>query len=335
MSGDRILLAHGGGGELTRRLIDDLIVARLGNPALATLTDAAVLARPAGRLCLTTDASVVQPLFFPGGDIGRLAVAGTINDLAVMGADPLALCQSLIIEEGLPIAVLERVLDSVAATAAEAGVAVVAGDTKVVERRGGDGLIVSTAGIGVLPDGVDLGLHRCAAGDAVLVSGPIAEHGLTIMCAREGLGLTSTLASDVAPLHELAANLRGLGPSLRFLRDPTRGGLAGVLADLATTGHGVEVEEAAIPVSPAARHAAELLGLDLLGVANEGKLVAVVAAEAAAEALIRCHAHPRGRQAALIGRLVPADRPLVELITLAGGRRLVQRPYGEDLPRIC
>ncbi len=332
---ERILLAHGGGGELTRELIDRVVRPRLANPALDRLDDAAVLPPRSGRLCLTADASVVAPLFFPGGDIGRLAVCGTVNDLAMQGADPVALTQTLVIEEGLPLATLERVLDAVAAAAAEVGVPVVAGDTKVIERSRGENMVLSTTGLGVLPDGVELKLERVRPGDRILLSGTIAEHGLAVLSVREGLSFASELRSDVAPLHGLATALRDLGPDLRFLRDPTRGGLAGVLADLAAGGHGIEVEEAAIPLRPTARHAAEMLGLDPLGVANEGKLVAVIAPAAADAALAACRAHPRGTDAAVIGSVIEADPPLVELITAIGGRRILRRPHGEELPRIC
>jgi hydrogenase expression/formation protein HypE len=332
---DRILLAHGGGGELTRRLLAERILPRLANDLLAPLGDAAVLDGPAGRLAFTTDAYVVQPLVFPGGDIGRLAVCGTVNDLAVMGAEPKALSLALVIEEGLAVDMLEAVVDSIAAAAREADVVVATGDTKVVERGRGDGLTITTAGVGVVPDGVRLGLERIAPGDAVLVTGRIAEHGLAVMSVREGLGFETELASDVAPLAGLTAALRAAG-DVKFLRDPTRGGLAGVLADISEgAGVGVEVHEDAVPISPTARHAAELLGLDPLAVANEGKCVAVVAGNDAEAVLAACRAHPLGAHAAVVGRVAAADVPLVELITRVGGRRVVQRPYGEELPRIC
>ena len=313
------------------------MIPRLANDLLDPLTDSAVLARPAGRVCLTTDAFVVQPLEFPGGDIGRLAVCGTVNDLAVMGAVPKALSLALIIEEGLAVAALDRIVESIAAAAAEAGVVVATGDTKVVERRGGDGMTVTTAGIGELADGVELGTAGIRPGDAILINGRIAEHGLAVMSARKGLSFQTKLRSDVAPLAGLVAAMLGAGGEVKFLRDPTRGGLAGVLADLAeATGLGIEVDEDAVPLSPVARHTAELLGLDPLTVANEGKVVAVVAPADAEKALAACRAHPLGAEAAIIGRLGDrSDWPLVELLTRAGGRRIVQRPYGEELPRIC
>lgn len=335
---ERILLAHGGGGELTRRLITDHIRPRLANPVLDQLTDGALLDLPAGRVCVTTDASVVTPLFFPGGDIGRLAVSGTVNDLAVMGARPLVLTQTLVIEEGLELALLDRVLDSVAATAREAGVQVVAGDTKVVERRGeGGGLFISTSGLGVLPAGIELGTDRIRPGDAILLSGRIAEHGLAVMACREGLALRSPVASDVAPLQDLCAALCALGGGVRFLRDPTRGGLAGLLADLAeATSLGLEVREEDIPITASARQVSELLGLDPLAVANEGKVVVVCDPGQAQAALAACRALPSGRDAALIGSIgQPGRLPLAELLTRAGGRRVISRPWGEELPRIC
>ena len=321
---------------MTRLFLEEHVLSRLQNELLAPLGDSAVLGRPGGRICLTTDAFVVQPLEFPGGDIGRLAVCGTVNDLAVMGARPLALSLALVMEEGLPLSLLGRILDSVAASAAEAGVVVATGDTKVVERRRGDGLIITTAGIGELPDGLDLGPGRIRAGDAVFINGCIAEHGLAVMSARENLTFTTELRSDVAPLGGLTAALLGSGIDVKFLRDPTRGGLAGVLADLAeATGLGLEIVEDSIPLSAAAIHTAGLLGLDPLTVANEGKCVGVVAADDAQCAVRVCRQHPLGTQGAVIGHFVESEPPLVELVTRAGGRRIVTRPYGEELPRIC
>ena len=334
---ERIVLAHGGGGELTRRLLAERIVPKLANDLLSPLADSAVLDVPAGRICFTTDAFVVQPLEFPGGDIGRLAVCGTVNDLAVMGAVPKALSLALVLEEGLPLAVLDRIIDSIAAAAAEAGVVVATGDTKVVEYRGAGGMTITTAGVGELSGEPLAGAKAIAPGDAILLSGAIAEHGLAVMSAREGLSFQTDLRSDVAPLGGLVRALLDCGADVRFLRDPTRGGLAGVLADLAEETHlNVEVSEDAVPLPAAARHAAEMLGLDPLTVANEGKVVAAVAAADAERALTAWRAHPLGAAAEAVGRFgEAADMPLVELITRAGGRRIVQRPYGEELPRIC
>jgi len=331
-----ITLAHGGGGELTRRLIDEHILPRLGNGLLSPLTDGAVLPAAAGRLVFTTDAFVVQPLEFPGGDIGRLAVCGTVNDLAVMGAVPRALSLALVIEEGLPVNLLDRILDSVAEAAREADVPVATGDTKVIERQRGDGLMVATAAVGEMRAGVELGTKRIEGGDAMVVSGRIAEHGLAVMSVREGLAFDTEIRSDAAPLHGLIGALLESGAKVKFLRDPTRGGMANVLADVvAETGLSVEVEETLIPLSTAARHLAECFGLDPLTVANEGKFLAVVSANDAEKAVAACRSHPLGRHAAVIGRVTDTTPALAELLTEVGGRRVVQRPYGEELPRIC
>lgn len=334
---DQILMAHGGGGELTQRLVERHILPRLGNPLLAPLADGALLGPVAGRLCLTTDSFVVQPLVFPGGDIGHLAVCGTVNDLAMMGARPLALSLALILEEGLPLALLDRVLDSIAAAAAAAGVPVATGDTKVIERGGAGGLLINTTGLGELRADAALGPERVKAGDLLLVSGGIAEHGLAVLSVRRHLEFATDLVSDAAALDGLAAALlAACGEELKFMRDPTRGGVAGLVCDLAAAaGLGIELDEAAVPILPAALATAELLGLDPLGIANEGKLVAVVSAAAAPRALAALRAHPLGGRAAVIGRCLDSSPPLAELITRGGGRRLIARPYGDDLPRIC
>jgi hydrogenase expression/formation protein HypE len=331
----QVIIAHGGGGEMTKRLLETHIFPRLANPLL-TPTDSAVLPEGAGRICFTTDSFVVQPLEFPGGDIGRLAVCGTVNDLAVMGAEPAWLSMALVLEEGLPMELLDRVLDSVAAAAREAGVSIVTGDTKVIERRHGDGLIITTSGLGRLKEGLSLGAAAIRPGDRIIVSGGLAEHGLAVMSAREGLGFDTSIRSDAAPLNGLARAALEAGEGLRFMRDPTRGGLAGLLVDLSEeTGLAVELEEEALPLTPAVRAASEMLGLDPLNIANEGKLVLVASAEAAGAVLDLCRRHPLGRRAAVVGSFVRSTPPLVELITRAGGRRIVLRPYGEDLPRIC
>lgn len=332
----QVVLAHGGGGELTQRLLQTRILPKLSNPELDALGDGAVLAPIGGPVCFSTDSFVVQPLEFPGADIGRLAVCGTVNDVAMMGAEVLALSLGLILEEGLDLKVLDRIMDSIATAAREAGVSVVTGDTKVIERRKGDGLFISTAGIGRRFDGVELSIGRVHPGDRILVSGGLAEHGLAVMSAREGLSFHTSIRSDAAPLNGLVRHLLEAGPGVKFLRDPTRAGLAGLLADLSETrGLSVEIDEEALPLTPAVRAACEMLGLDPLNVANEGKLVAVVAAADAPKALKILQAHPLGRHAADIGCVVESQPPLVEMITRAGGRRIVQRPYGEDLPRIC
>lgn len=333
--GGRIVLAHGGGGELTDELLRGQILPRLGNPALNRLADAATLEVAGARLALTTDAYVVQPLVFPGGDIGRLAVCGTVNDLAMVGAEPVALALSMVLEEGLDEAVLQRVLDSIASTSREAGVNVVTGDTKVVEHGRAEGMYITTTGLGRVLDGVSLDVDHVQAGDAVLISGTIAEHGLAVLSRRKGLSFASDLVSDAAPLAGLANALVRELKGVRLLRDPTRGGVAGVLADLAAAGHSVEIEESAVPITPTARAAADLLGLDPLTVANEGKFVAVVACEQAHRALGLCREHRLGANAAVIGRVTDRQPAIAELMTAIGGRRVIQKPYGEQLPRIC
>ncbi len=337
MRGDHIVMAHGGGGELSQRLLRDHILPRLGNEMLGPLDDGALLPQDLSRLCMTTDSFVVQPIDFPGGDIGHLAVCGTVNDLAVMGARPRFLSLGMILEEGLPLSTLDRILDSVAAAAAEAGVQVVTGDTKVVEHRGGDGLMINTAGIGELREGLDLGASRIEGGDLMLINGGIAEHGLAVMSVRKHLEFQTQLKSDAAVLSGLIDELlKACGDEVKFLRDPTRGGLAVVAADLVEErGLSLELEEESIPLSSIALHTAELLGLDPLSVANEGKVVVVVSEGAGEKALAAMRAHPLGEKAAVIGRFTAESPALAELLTRGGGRRMVTRPYGEELPRIC
>lgn len=336
---EHIQLAHGGGGELTAELVEGVILPALGGPQRpGGLTDGAIVPVGGVKFAFTTDGYVVRPLEFPGGDIGKLAVIGTVNDLAVMGARPLVMSLSLVIREGLEIALLGRLLKSAGRAAREAGVSIVTGDTKVVERDASDGLVVTTAGIGVVSDKAALGFHRVTAGDRIILSGPLGEHALAVMSQRRGLGFSSDLVSDCASLAPLTASLlESFGEDVHFMRDPTRGGLAAVLADLAEgTGRNVEVLEAAIPVNRAARAAAEMLGLDLLAAANEGKLIAVVAASAAERAVETLARHDMAAHASVIGTVgESSDNPLVELLTPIGGRRIVQRPYGEELPRIC
>ncbi len=331
-----VVLAHGGGGELTASLLRDHVFPRLRNSWLADLDDGAVLGRIDGPAVLTTDSFVVQPLEFPGGDIGRLAVAGTVNDLLVMGAEPIALSLAFIIEEGLDLNVFDRIIASIAATAKQANVPIATGDTKVIERRGGDGLMINTSGIGRQRADANLSLDRIRPGDAIVITGTLAEHGLTIMAQRDGLSFQTTLTSDAAPLNGLVDAVLSSGSDVKFLRDPTRSGLAGVLADIAeTTGFSVQIFERDLPITPTARHAAEMLGLDPVTVANEGKCVIVVSPEDVNRIVDACRQHPLGKRAAHIGQVTPARPPLVELVTTIGGRRIVQRPYGEELPRIC
>lgn len=331
-----VLLAHGGGGSLSADLVREVFLGSFGNPVLDVLGDAAVVALPPGRIAFTTDSFVVSPPFFPGGDIGTLAVAGTVNDLAVSGARPRFLSCAFILEEGLLLDDLRRVAESVARTAAEAGVTMVTGDTKVVGRGAADHLFITTAGIGELRDDLPAGWGHPQGGDAVLVNGCLGDHGFTVLAAREGLEFHSSLESDCAPLNGLVDALFSAGIAVRFLRDATRGGLAAVLNELvAGEPWGVNLQEAALPVSPPARSLSEILGIDPLHVANEGKLVAVVAGEDAARALATMRAHALGKDAAVVGRVEADLAGLVTVDTGLGGLRILDMPLGEQLPRIC
>jgi hydrogenase expression/formation protein HypE len=331
VTADVITLADGAGGKASRRLVEGLFLDELRNPLLEPLSDAALVSANGTRLALTTDAYVVRPLFFPGGDIGELAVNGTVNDLAVSGSTPIALTAGFVIEEGFPLDELRAIAHSAARAAAAAAVVIAAGDTKVVERGAADGLYITTAGIGLLDPRVDLSPARVRPGDRVLVSGSIAEHGIAVMLARGDLKLEVEIVSDTAPLHRLTAALLALGPGLRWMRDPTRGGLATTLNELvAGCGASVVLEEQAIPVHEDVRAACELLGIDPLYVANEGKLVAVVAPDAADAALAAL-----GAEAAIIGEVRADDLPLVLAETPFGGNRIVDMLVGDPLPRIC
>jgi hydrogenase expression/formation protein HypE len=332
-----VTLAHGGGGRLSQMLIERMFVPAFANPALATLHDGAVLEVGGARLAFSTDSFTVSPIFFPGGDIGSLAVHGTVNDLAMCGARPLALSAGFILEEGLAMDDLWRVVRSMQGAAAEVGVAVVTGDTKVVERGKGDGVFINTAGLGIIPAGVDISPTRAAPGDVVLINGPIAEHGMAVMSVREGLEFETALQSDSAPLADLvSAVLAAGGEHVHVLRDPTRGGVASALNEIAArAGVGVHLDEERIPVGEAVRGACELLGLDPLYVANEGKCIAIVAAAAADAVLAALRRHLLGRAAAVIGEVV-ADHPgRVFMRSRIGGRRVVDMLSGEQLPRIC
>ncbi|HET7752955.1 MAG TPA: hydrogenase expression/formation protein HypE [Anaeromyxobacteraceae bacterium] len=332
----RILMGHGSGGKLTARLVEDLLLPAFENPHLAALDDQALVEVGGARLAFTTDSYVVTPLFFPGGDIGELAVNGTVNDLAMGGARPLFLSLSLILEEGLAIEELERVIASIRRAAAEAGVLVVTGDTKVVNRGKGDKLYVNTAGIGAPIPGTSLSSRNVAAGDVVLLSGAIGDHGVAILSQREGLEFGGAVESDTAPLHDLVAAMLDAYPGVHAMRDPTRGGLAATLVEIASRQKlGVEADERAIPVHDAVRGACEMLGLDPLNVANEGKLVAFVPEDGADAVLAAMRRHPLGRDAARIGRVTSARPGFVTLRTPIGGRRILDLPFGESLPRIC
>jgi hydrogenase expression/formation protein HypE len=344
---ERITMAHGAGGKATQTLIEAVFLEAFRNPLLEPLEDAAELRFPApgggaaggltgARLALTTDSYVVSPLFFPGGNIGDLAVNGTVNDLSVSGATPLYLTAGFILEEGFPVADLMRVVASMRAAAAAAGVSIVTGDTKVVQRGKADGCYINTAGVGVLPGDVTLGVARAQPGDAILVSGPIGDHGITIMLARGELDIEADTVSDTAPLHDLVACLRRQVPGVRAMRDATRGGVATILNEIARAADvGVLVTEDAIPVRPEVRGACELLGIDPMYVACEGRLVAVVPGASASLAVAALRAHPLGAQAAVIGSVV-ADQPgIVRLKTGFGGTRIVDMLVGDPLPRIC
>jgi hydrogenase expression/formation protein HypE len=332
-----VQMAHGGGGKLSQQLIEGLVVPSFDNPSLAMLHDGAVLAVGSARLAFTTDSYVVRPLFFPGGDIGQLAVHGTVNDLAMCGARPLALSCGFILEEGLPMATLARVVESMRAAAAAAGVSIVTGDTKVVDRGKGDGIYINTAGIGLVAEGIEIDPRRARPGDAVILSGRVADHGIAILSVREGLEFESPIESDSAALHELVADLLArLGADVHVLRDPTRGGVASATNEIAGKARvGIRLDEPSIPVAEPVRGACELLGLDPLYVANEGKLIAIVAREAAESALDAIRAHPLGAEAAIIGEVV-AERPgLVTVRSSIGGSRILDLLTGEQLPRIC
>lgn len=331
-----VVMGHGGGGTLSNELIQHLFLPAFDNEHLRSLADAAVLDPPAGRIAFSTDSFVVRPLFFPGGDIGELAINGTVNDLAMRGATPLYLSVAFILEEGLPLETLGRLAESMAAAAKRAGVAVVTGDTKVVDRGHGDGVYINTTGIGVIPDGVDVGPARVAPGDVVIVSGTIADHGMAIMSVREGLGFESAIVSDTAPLNSLVHDLISAGIDVHALRDPTRGGVAATLNEIAASADvGIVVSEKDVPVRPAVAAACEMLGMDPMYVANEGKLVAFVAAHDASRAVEVMREHPVAEHATILATVV-ADHPgMVVGTTSLGATRVIDTQVGEQLPRIC
>lgn len=334
---DKIMLAHGGGGRLTNELIRNVIISALGNYTLCKLTDSAELQIGQTDICFTTDSFVVKPLFFNGGDIGKLAVYGTINDLAVGGAKPLVLSLSIIIEEGLETEVLRKVLHSAAKAAKQENVEIVCGDTKVVEAGSADKIFINTSGIGLKLPKADVSFERISAGDKIIVTGTIGDHGMTIMSQREGMKFESELKSDCASIAEICAKvIEELGKDIRFMRDPTRGGLAATLNEIVNqTNCGIEIYEESIPVNPTVKAAADMLGFDTLNIANEGKAVIAVSPQKAERCLEICRSCEIGRQAAIIGQVVAGGQPLVEMITTIKGRRIVQMPYGRELPRIC
>jgi hydrogenase expression/formation protein HypE len=341
---DKILLAHGSGGRLSHDLIRDLFLPHFPAPELAKLDDAAVvepLAVPlmlpdSGRLAFTTDSYVVKPLFFNGGDIGRLAVCGTVNDLAMVGATPLYLSAGFVIEEGLELDILRQVVASMRDSGREAGVQIVAGDTKVVERGGADQLFISTAGLGIVPQGVDISASNARPGDLVLLSGAIGDHGIAVLSEREGLAFKTELASDVAPLNHLVEAMLKASSHIHVLRDPTRGGLATSLNEIALQSQvGIRIEESKVPVHDAVRAACEMLGYDPLYVANEGKLIAIVAPDDGEQILEAMRADPHAEEATIIGQVTAEPKGRVLLKTGIGGTRIVDMLAGEMLPRIC
>ncbi|MBL8429533.1 MAG: hydrogenase expression/formation protein HypE [Dechloromonas sp.] len=333
----RVEMAHGAGGRAMAQLIEELFARYLGNEYLAQGDDGALLPNPGeGRLVVATDSHVVSPLFFPGGDIGCLSVHGTINDVAMMGARPLYLSASFILEEGFKFVDLVRIVQSMAAAAKDAGVPVVAGDTKVVERGKGDGVFITTTGVGVVAPGMELSGRFAKPGDAILVSGTLGDHGMAIMAERESLAFESSIISDTAALHGLIDVMRASGADIHVLRDPTRGGLATTLNEIAKqSGVGMMLQERAIPVKPAVSAACEFLGLDPLYVANEGKLVAICAEQDRERLLAAMRAHPLGGAAAIIGTVLEDSCHFVQMTTGFGGKRIVDWLSGEQLPRIC
>ncbi|BAI76028.1 hydrogenase expression/formation protein (plasmid) [Azospirillum sp. B510] len=329
-------MTHGSGGKAMAQLVRELFAAAFANPYLDQGNDQAAFDVPGGRMVMTTDGFVVSPLFFPGGDIGSLAVHGTVNDVAMAGAVPLHLTAGFIIEEGFPLADLKRVVDSMAAAARDAGVAIVSGDTKVVERGKGDGLFITTTGIGMVPPGVAPSGDRARPGDAILVSGTMGDHGVAIMSTRDNLGFETAILSDSAALNGLVAAMVAAVPDIHVLRDPTRGGLATTLNEIAhQSGVGMRLREAEIPVRAQVAAACELLGLDPLYAANEGKLIAICAPEERDRLLSVMRDHPLGRDAACIGQVVEDTHRFVQMETRFGGRRIVDWLSGEQLPRIC
>ena len=333
---DTVQLAHGAGGRLSADLIDKLIIPRFTSPELDRMEDQAVLDLPTGLVAFSTDTFVVSPIFFPGGDIGDLAVNGTVNDVAMSGATPIALSVGFVLEEGLPLADFHRVLCSMETAASKAGVRIVTGDTKVVNRGSADRIFINTSGIGVIPEGVRLGADRIAPGDSVILSGTLADHGMAVMTVREGLSFQSTVTSDTRGLNHLVAAILEVCPGVKALRDPTRGGAATTLNEFAGTARvGIKLDEAAIPVRDDVRGACEILGIDPLYVANEGKLVAVVPEADAEAVVVAMRAHAEGRDAVIIGRVVAEHPGTVTMITGLGAERIVDMPVGEQLPRIC
>jgi hydrogenase expression/formation protein HypE len=333
---DRVLLGHGSGGKLSAELVRDVFLPAFQNPALAKLDDQAIVNINGSRIAITTDSFVVKPLFFPGGDIGSLAVNGTINDLAMGGAQPLFLSTAFIIEEGFAMESLQRVVRSLQRAAEQAGVQVVTGDTKVVEKSKGDGVFINTTGIGTVPDGIEVSADRARPGDKVLLSGSIGDHGIAILAQREGLEFESAIESDSAALHTLVAEMLQASTAIRCMRDPTRGGLSSSLNEIAEQSRvTIELNEQSIPIREDVKGACEMLGLDPLYVANEGKLVAIVAPQAADDLLAAMRQHALGKQAQIIGTVKDKNPGLITMRTTLGTTRIVDMLSGDQLPRIC
>lgn len=332
----RVVMAHGGGGRMTQELLEQIFLRSFDNAALNEREDAALLPPMHGRLAFSTDAYVVQPLFFPGGCIGDLAIHGTVNDLAMRGAKPLAISAAFILEEGLDIETLQRIVDAMAAAAKRVGVSVVTGDTKVVEKGHGDGCYIATSGIGEVRNGIDLSIRYANPGDAIVVNGNLGDHGMAILSHRAGMQFASPIVSDTAPLYEFVAAMLDACPGIRCMRDPTRGGASATLHEIAAASQvGVELDEAAIPVHTAVQSACDLFGLDPLAVANEGKVIAIVP-EDSVDCLLRAmRSHPLGQDTMRIGRIVADASHRVVMRTRLGTVRMIPMPAGEQLPRIC
>ena len=332
-----IEMAHGSGGRASAELIDKLFIKAFANPALAKKSDQAQLELSGKRIVMATDSHVISPLFFPGGDIGSLSVYGTVNDICMSGAKAMYLSAGFILEEGFPLADLKRIVESMAEAAHYCGVKIVTGDTKVVERGQADGCYINTTGIGELAEGLDLSPGHIRPGDKIILSGSIGDHGISILARRQHLNLDTSLISDAQSLHDLVESMIASGADLRCMRDPTRGGLAAILNELAqASGCSMQLQERAIPVKPEVNACAELLGLDPLYIANEGKLIAICSAQQAPELLAIMQNHPKGKDSAIIGEVLDTEtRPVVELLTGFGGKRIVDWRYADPLPRIC
>ena len=333
---ERVTLAHGSGGEPSQKLIKELFLKEFNNPFLSPLTDSAILTFGTNRIAFTTDSYVVKPLFFSGGDIGKLAVAGTINDLSVTGARPLFISCGLIIEEGFEYKTLEKIILSMKKTALEAGVQIVTGDTKVVEKGAADKIYINTAGIGLVMDGIELQRERIKDGDSIIINGTIGDHGISVLSKREGIELESEIESDCKPLNSLIMAVLESGADIKFMRDPTRGGLAATLNEFANGMEwGILLDETEIPIRDEVRSVSDILGFDPLYIANEGKVVVIVSSKDKDKVLNIMKNHPHGKEAKSIGEIVSSPKDIVALKTVVGGTRIVDMPSGEQLPRIC